>query len=193
VCVSHSHLDHAAHLKEYVKIFKCYSSLDTFDNLKITHHNVSPMLPIKAYPVGNFQVVGFDVTHDVRCFGFCIQHKEIGVTVFITDASEVNYKFDKLTNILLEINYDEEILDDNFYKGHGNGFLRERIKNAHLSLEQAKEFLLNNDLSNVLNILLLHLSNSNSHALNFKSEIEKLTGKIVTIAEQGTVIELNGF
>jgi phosphoribosyl 1,2-cyclic phosphodiesterase len=54
---------------------------------------------------------------------------------------------------------------------------------SHFSLENVKEFLKANDLSRVRQIWLLHLSDGNSDAELFKQEIEKLTGKLIFVAQ----------
>lgn len=53
-----------------------------------------------------------------------------------------------------------------------------------------KEFLNVTDLSQVRDIVLLHLSNKNSNAAQFQEEIERLTGKPTYIADKGLKIEL---
>jgi ribonuclease BN (tRNA processing enzyme) len=59
-----------------------------------------------------------------------------------------------------------------------------------MSLETCKEFLQANDLSQVKDIALIHLSDSNSDAERFKREDEGLTGKPTYIASKGLEIEL---
>jgi len=60
-----------------------------------------------------------------------------------------------------------------------------------MELSTLKTMLLANDLSKVNNIVLLHLSDGNSHAVNFQNEIHSLTGKTVTIADKGMALEFN--
>ena len=50
-----------------------------------------------------------------------------------------------------------------------------------------------NDLSNVANIVLLHLSSNNSDEHLFVSEVQKITGKAVYAAKPGLSITLNNF
>ncbi|MNP81687.1 hypothetical protein D3C76_1801220 [compost metagenome] len=70
--------------------------------------------------------------------------------------------------------------------------LRDRLIKSHFSLENVKEFLKANDLSKVRNLMLIHLSSSNSNAKTFKSDIERFTGVPVYIANKGLEIELEG-
>ncbi|WP_218163969.1 hypothetical protein [Chitinophaga sancti] len=60
-----------------------------------------------------------------------------------------------------------------------------------MNLKTCKELLAANDLSKVNNIVLIHLSDSNSNQFQFRKEIRELTGKTVHIAERGKVIPFN--
>ena len=51
-----------------------------------------------------------------------------------------------------------------------------------MALENVKDILKANDLSKVNEIYLIHLSDGNSNAEQFKREIQELTGKPVYIA-----------
>jgi len=48
-----------------------------------------------------------------------------------------------------------------------------------------------NDLSQVNNIVLIHLSDSNSDEIQFQNEVSELTGKNVTVASNGMTINFN--
>jgi hypothetical protein len=60
-----------------------------------------------------------------------------------------------------------------------------------MSLQTCKELLTANDLSQVRNIVLLHLSSGNSNAKLFHQEITGLTGKPVTVADKGVEVNLS--
>ena len=60
-------------------------------------------------------------------------------------------------------------------------FKIKRVIDTHFALEDVKEFLKANDLSKVKEIYLIHLSDGNSDAEQFKREIQELTGKTVFI------------
>jgi len=186
-------LDHAGFLKEYIKIFKCYSLPETFEKLKISHHNAISIEPEKLIKVGSFKIYPLPVVHDVPTLAFLIDAEGLGLTIFATDCESLPYTIDGLKNIIIEANYDEEILDNNYFRGSSKGFLRDRIKHSHMSIEQTKEFLLRNNIANVENIILIHLSNSNSNEKDFKADLEKKIGKKIVIADNGLTIDLKGF
>ena len=56
-----------------------------------------------------------------------------------------------------------------------------RLFKSHMSLEHLKDMLNANDLSNLQQIFLLHLSNNNSDERQMKTEIERLTGAEVYV------------
>ena len=60
-----------------------------------------------------------------------------------------------------------------------------------MHLDTCKGLLLANDLSQVNNIVLIHLSDSNSDEMRFQKEIAAATGKLVPVAVAGLEIEFN--
>lgn len=191
VCISHAHLDHAKYVKEFANAgINCYSSSETFEHLGILSHRLCTVEPGKKYKIGNFSIIPFDLKHDVRCFGYLIHHPETGVICFITDSYFVPNKINGLNHIIVEVNYAEDILEENISKGL-SAVVRNRVIQSHMSLETCKEFLLANDLTKMHNIILIHLSSGNSDAIRFKREIEETTGKVVTIADKNISICLD--
>lgn len=189
---SHSHGDHSKSTKDaLINGVNVFSSNECFKELGIKSHRAREVQAGKRFfPLGvdSYHVIPFDLVHDVRCFGFLINHSEMGTTVFITDTMYVPNTFKGLNNVIIEANYSREILDN---KLSGMKFLQDRIKKSHLSLENAIKALEANDLTQVNNILLIHLSDSNSCSETFKSEVYKATGKNVIIADAGMEIEFN--
>jgi ribonuclease BN (tRNA processing enzyme) len=138
----------------------------------------------------DWSVMTFPLTHDVPICGFLIHHPECGKVLFATDTSEILYSFPSVDNIIIEANYSEEILSK--LDAHSrNEYLSYRVRNSHLSIEKAIEFLKKTDLQNVKNIVLIHLSDRNSHEKQFKSLCRKQLGKPVIIANNGLEIDFN--
>ena len=92
---------------------------------------------------------------------------------------------------MVECNYRLDILDVNIQAGRIPGIVRDRIIKSHFSYTHCLEALKANDLRKVNNIVLLHLSEGNSDAAEFREGIRKETGKNVHIAEAGLVINFN--
>lgn len=169
--LTHSHKDHSKYAKDVLNAgIKVYSSKETFAELGLSeHHNAKGLEHLKKYQIDSFTVIPFDLVHDVRCFGYLIDHKEMGLTCFITDTHYSPYKFKGLNNIIIEANYSEKIIDEKLKED--KWFLRDRIIESHQSLETCIKFLKNNDLGKVNNIVLIHLSDSNSDETMFELDV----------------------
>lgn len=187
--VTHEHGDHAKSINEVMKAgIDTYATKGTFSKAQKNHR--MKIIPQQGqFQVGNFKVISFPTIHDVAepC-GFLIYHQDCGVTLFLTDTVYSGFTFKGLNNIIVEANYAEEIIGE---KLGDMKFLRDRILNSHMSIDTCLQFLKANDLSAVNNIVLIHLSDSNSHELDFAKYVNKLTGKNVHVADNGLQIEFN--
>ena len=190
--ISHEHGDHAAYINDFTKAtIDVYCSRGTAMNFNV-HHRLHRINAGSLIHIGEFKVLPFDVRHDAaEPLGFLINHPESGNVLFLTDSFYSEFTFKDLNNIILEVNYDKDILEENIISGRLNKKIKNRIITSHMSLDTAKELLAANDLSKVNNIILIHLSDGNSHAVNFKKDIESATGKTITVADSGTEILLN--
>lgn len=189
--VTHEHGDHAKSIKEVmasgVNVYATsgtHTILDLFYNHRAKHlkNNI-------AFTVGGFRIMSFDIQHDAAdpC-GFLINHPETGNVLFLTDTMYSSYTFRNLHNIIIEANYSHEVIR---VKLSEMEFLKDRVMQSHMSLDTCIEFLKKNDLSQVNNIVLIHLSDGNSDEVLFRREVTKATGKTVTVADNGLVMELN--
>ena len=190
--VTHEHQDHCCALGDVLSAgINCFASAGTIEALRVNHHRMHPVNG-KTIQLGGFKIKSFDAVHDCRePVNYLIEHAECGRIVFITDSFYCSYTFPGLNNILIEANFSQEILDNKVRMGVTREFLRDRVLQSHMSLATCKDFLYANDLSAVNNIVLVHLSDSNSNAAIFKQEVEQLTCKNVHIAGKGLEIELN--
>ena len=72
-----------------------------------------------------------------------------------------------------------------------SSFIKDRVLRSNFSLENAIQFLNENDLSQVNTINLIHLSSSNSNAVEFQQKVAEATGKLVTVLEKGLSVDFN--
>lgn len=191
--VTHEHNDHAKSIKEVLGAgISVFATEGTFKGKNLNPFAFARATAIKQldeFVVGGFRVKSFPINHDVlEPCGFLIYHPECGVSLFLTDTYYSNYTFKGLNNIIVEANYDQEIIDE---KMGDKKFLRDRIYKSHMSLDTCMDFLKANDLTAVNNIVLIHLSDSNSHEVNFAKKINAMTGKSVHMANNGMQIEFN--
>ncbi|MFC0271100.1 MBL fold metallo-hydrolase [Metabacillus herbersteinensis] len=181
--VTHEHGDHCKSIKDVLKAgIDCYMSAGTAGAINIQHHRIKTVESKKQFKVGTWTILPFDVQHDVsEPLGFLLANEAGEKLLFATDTYYIRYKFKGLTHVLVECNYSMEILNENIISGSIPAVMKKRLMKSHFSLENVKEFLKENDLSNVQEIWLLHLSDSNSNADLFKKEIMELTGKVVYV------------
>jgi phosphoribosyl 1,2-cyclic phosphodiesterase len=191
--VSHEHLDHSKSIADLIQMgVDVYTSRGTMRALElpVNHHRLHTIKEGEVFQAGNFKIMPFAIQHDcAEPLGFIINHAETGNVLFITDSFYVKDRFKNIHNILIEANFCQTIIDKKVAAGASPEFLRNRIFKSHMSLATCKQTLLANDLSKVRNIVLIHLSDSNSDAARFKKEIEAITGKVVHIAENGYAIK----
>lgn len=189
--LTHSHMDHCKGALDAAKAgIDVYCSAETREEAGLSgQHRVKEITVRSLVNVGPFSVMPFEVKHDVKCFGYLINHVESGTICFITDTFYVPYRFKNLSHVIVEANYCEKIVDAKLKLD--KRFLRDRILQSHMELQTTKQFLLANDLSDVMNVVLIHLSDSNSHAENFRDEIAMSTQKNVIVADAGMEILLN--
>ena len=184
--ISHEHKDHCSGLKDVLKAgIDTYASYGTWDALLLDgNHRAHPVKSRETFKIGTWTIMPFDVEHDVsEPFGFLLQNEIGEKLLFATDTYYIRYKFKDLTHIMIETNYSMNILKENIAIGRVPGVLKKRLMQSHFSLENALDFFKANDLSKVQEIWLLHLSDNNSDEELFKSEVQKVTGKIVKIAK----------
>ncbi len=191
--ITHEHGDHSKATKDVFKSgIKVYTSTGTIEALELKNYLSKPIKAFQQFKAGGFTIMPFDVHHDVaEPLGFLINHKDIGTALFATDTCYLEYRFKELTNIFIECNYSEKILLKNMDNGSIDSNTGQRIASTHMSLENCKELIKANDNPKLNNIVLLHLSDGNSNAKEFKEVMEALTSKRVEIADKGLEIELN--
>jgi phosphoribosyl 1,2-cyclic phosphodiesterase len=193
--VTHSHGDHSKAVKDVLKAgINVWATAGEHDAMGTAmHHNSRLVTPLhKPVPVGSFDVMAFKVIHDTPApVGYMIKHEECGTVLFLTDTVYSPFRFAGLSNVIVEANYCQTILDRRLEAGENPKFLHDRVIQSHMSIAHCKDLLKANDLSQVNNIVLIHLSDGNSDAKRFKREVQELTGKTVHIAEAGMNISFN--
>src|SRR5690606_2426163 len=189
--ITHEHNDHARHFEDFeyhgIGIY-CSEGTGNAIGLKPCETLISG----KQIAIGEFQVIPFDVRHDAaEPMGFLIHHEDCGNVLFLTDTYFCDYKFPALNNIIIEANYCENIIRGRYENEQLKKFLKNRIIHSHMSLQTCMKTLSANDLSEVNNIILIHLSDSNSDAKVFQKKVSELTGKNTFIAQNNSVISIN--
>ncbi|HHY42544.1 MAG TPA: MBL fold metallo-hydrolase [Thermoanaerobacterales bacterium] len=185
--VSHGHKDHAKAVKDLMKfgidIYLSQGTADEISGLGPWRHRINIIKAKQQFKIGTWTILPFETQHDAaEPLGFLFANQAGEKLLYATDTYYIRYKFSGLTHIMVECNYSIDILNENIRAGKVYQAQKNRILKSHFSLENVKDFLRANDLSQVREIWLLHLSDGNSDAKRFKQEIQELTGKMVFVA-----------
>ena len=171
VIVSHSHHDHDKYINQYesagIPVFK-------------------PYLGMKSIALKNnseFKIKAFDLIHDVQCFGFLIQHTDIGKLVYITDTECCKYRFKGLNHILVEANYSKELVERDSAK-------YEHQITGHMDIATTCRFLEANNNQMLLNVILCHLSGDCADPNNFIERASKVVRCPIYVARKGIQVDL---
>jgi len=178
--ISHSHKDHCKAVKDILRAgIDCWMSSETASDLRLAAAGgFKRMAPLEKQQIASWTVLPFETEHDCEgSLGFLLKSGPEKV-LFLTDSYFCRYTFRGLTHVMIECNYSKKTLAPDL-----DPAVKKRLIRSHFSLENVKKFLVVNDLSRVREIHLLHLSEGNSDAEMFKSEIEKLTGKPTYVAQ----------
>ena len=168
-----------------------YSAFETQSALEIiAGERTKAIPPLQNTWVGNFKVIPFNVQHDadIECYGYLIEHKEMGKLLFLTDFEYCKYNFSKqnVNHIMCEMNYDMQFVD----KNNPN---YEHVLRGHASCDTATEFISTNDNPTLQNVVLIHLSQTNGNSVLFQQKIKETIkyGANVYVAEKGLEVDLN--
>lgn len=194
VLVTHEHSDHSKYVKEYLEFgLSVFMSKGTSEGLNIKGIEKPVIVRSgKQCVADNFKILPFDVIHDAKePLGYLIHHPESGNILFLTDSHYSKYKFKDLNHIIVEANYDRSIVEQNIINGKVHPAMLNRLQKSHMSIDTCIQLLHDNDLRNVNNIVLIHLSEGNSNATDFRSKIIQATGINTVIAEKGLIMNMN--
>lgn len=182
VC-SHEHLDHAKYASEFknsgIPVLGC--------------ENINPSKVVesgKGYNVGGFRIMPLPVYHDCPCFAYIISHDEMGKLVFITDTMTFNYDIPGVNHLVIEANYDDDILNHNVETGLLDPSLRNRVVQSHLSLDTAIDTAKNLLNPHLYNLIYVHLSGGNSDVDTFITKTRRQLGMTPIIAKKGLCVDL---
>lgn len=181
--ISHEHKDHAKAVRDLMRFgIDCYMSRGTAEALNCKSHRVHLVSAKKQFRVGEWTILPIDLIHDAaEPLGFLVVINDYKL-LYASDTAYVPYTFSSLTHIMVECNHSLDILREKKASGTIPAVMKRRLMQSHMSLDTVKKFLQANNLSQVQEIWLLHLSDKHSDEARFKAEIQKLTGKVVKIA-----------
>lgn len=181
--MTHEHKDHshcaAALLRRGVPV---YGSEGTARALELAEMElVESRVP---FHLGGLRVMAFPVWHDARePVGYLIDEISTGERLlFSTDTRNLPYVVPRLRYIAVECNYDRRLLER---QDRLPDSLKARIAHNHFEVEDVIRWLRKQDLSGVLTIYLLHLSDSNSREYVWRDRFcQEFPGIDIVICEE---------
>lgn len=189
--ITHEHQDHSKSAIDLHNMgIPVYATKGTREALKLPQDDACTMVPeVTTVKAGGFIITAYDAKHDAAepCI-YLIFHPRMGNMLFATDTYLIPYDFRGLQHYLIEANYSEKILNEKVEKGELHVKLAQRIIKSHLSLERVLNQVRNSE--EFQTITLIHLSDSNSNAEEFKKEVQRATGKPVYIADTGLKVNI---
>lgn len=176
--ISHEHKDHSASAKFISKMgVPILASQGTLDKLEgITCYKVLKAgVQDKAF---SFDILPFAVEHDAaEPLGFLIQSKLTGEKLlYATDTYYLRSKIPDVDYLMIEANYSLDILKKNVNEDRVETSLARRVVKSHMSIDHLIDALKAGDLSKLRAVYLMHLSNDNSDAEDFKKRVQAVTG-----------------
>lgn len=168
IFITHEHTDHIRGLAVLCKRYQIpvYITVGSYrgSRLQLPENLIHFIRPDEEIKIGNLTVCGVPKYHDAQepC-SFLISNGEVNVGV-LTDigriCDNVKYVIQQADILLLEANYDEELLDNGSYPF----FLKSRIRNGwgHLSNHIALEAVLECRTDRLQHLILGHLSGQNN-------------------------------
>lgn len=190
--VSHEHGDHARYIKDFMKSgIPVYTAFETQTALEtITGERTIAIPPRRTRQIGSFTATPFNVPHDteIECYGYLIEHEEMGKLLFLTDLEYCRYDFSnmKVEHIMVEANYSMDLVDRN------EPNYEHRLR-GHMSLYTALKFIQKNDNPALRNVVLIHLSDTSGDPALFLQRTKETIkyGANVYVAEKGLEVNMN--
>lgn len=184
--ISHEHGDHINCPEQLIKLgIPCYMSKYTLvewggdlspSGVEIIEHD-------NQFSIGTFDIKPLEMRHDVYCLGFYIYSNHLKESLFFaTDTCYIPYKLPPMDYIMVEANYDIDILNDRIMNGYIDPSMKNRLARSHMEIDSTIHWLRNQNLTKTKRIYLLHLSYGSSNAEEFKNKVIECTGVPTTIA-----------
>jgi len=181
--VSHFHNDHsasAAYLSKMgVTILASKETLDAVGGIV----RKKALRDWEQTSFFTFDILPFSVEHDCPgALGFLLQSKVTGEKLlYATDTYYLKVKIPNVDYLMIEANYDLDIMRKNVNEDRLNEALAKRILQSHMSINHLVDALKAADLSKLQAVYLMHLSDDNSNAEEFKDKVRRVTGVRVIV------------
>ena len=193
--VSHGHSDHAKAVKDFENMgIPVFSYKDMEIDFEGEHEER------KHIRYGSFDINAFALTDkngkfmhtnndgsECPCYGFLIEHEDMGKLLYITDTELVKWRFSGINHILISCNYQKKYISDSAKRNH--------VLRGHMELETVKEFIKANKSNALRTVILCHMSGDSCNVEECLAVVQNVCGEgiNVVVAEEGLEVELNKY
>lgn len=190
VLVTHEHGDHAQYAHLYNSRFPLFATEGTLQALSISNGKV--LKHETSYKIGNFTVLPFATKHDaVDPCGFLIYHQECGNILFATDTYLIPVEVEGLNHLIMECNYCEQLLEDNFVNDRIDKMQYLRVMQSHMALETCLKYVELYKKSTIDNIILIHGSSRNADRQTIVKAFVERTNYTPQFAKSNQIINID--
>ena len=184
--ISHFHTDHSKAIHDILKIgINVYALPETLSALNVSeHHRAYGVKPSEYFVVNTFVIMPISMFHDCPCVGYMVYSTSTGERLFFaTDTYKITVNPQDVDYMILEINYQKEIVNNLVNEGIMEASIRARLLFSHFELSKALNWLKKIDKSRLKRIYVAHLSNGHSNAEEIKKAVIEETGIPTTICD----------
>ena len=177
--ISHEHGDHSKAVEDLLSAaIDVYALSDTLSALNIAeHHRVHNVLPLVPIVINTFEIMAVDMHHDCPCVGYMVYSTNTKERLFFaTDTYKITVNPQEIDYLILEINYQKEIVNKLVNEGKMESGIRARLLFSHYELSKALNWLSKIDKNRLKRIYIAHLSNGHSNAEEIKAAVIAETG-----------------
>lgn len=187
--VTHNHQDHAKSVKLLYRLgIPLYMNRETAEEINEgsveMFLRLNKMRHLSREQIGTFSVLALEMHHDVPCLGFLLTSTVLKESVFFaTDTCHIPYRLPPTEYIMVEANYDIDLVNNRIMHGHLPFAMKDRLTRSHMEIDDTLAWLRLQNLTKTKRIYLLHLSHGSSNAAEFKRRVQEQTGIPTTIAD----------
>lgn len=193
--VSHGHGDHAKAVKDFenmgIPIFLHKNmEIDFEGEHEERKHIRYGSFDINVFALtdmnGKFMHTNNDGS-ECPCYGFLIEHEDMGKMLYITDTELVKWRFSGINHILISCNYQKKYISDSAKRNH--------VLRGHMELETVKNFIKANKSNALRTVILCHLSQDSADPEECLEEVQKVVGDgvNVVVARKNLEVELSKY
>ena len=184
--ISHSHQDHSRAVKDLLSAtIDVYALPETLSAMGVSnHHRTHSVEPLKSITINTFEIMPITMYHDCPCVGYMVYSEKTGERLFFaTDTYKITVNPQSVDYLILEINYQKEIVNNLVNEGKMEASIRARLLFSHYELSKALKWLKKIDKSRLKRIYVAHLSSGNSNESEIKNTLIENFGIPVTICQ----------